>query len=67
MSTAETFVARHDHLHDALSPPWFLSLEDSMGKLNGDIQEEDKKYGEAIIEVRGIKNVGAWFLKRAGL
>ncbi len=64
----DAFIVREDgYAHDSLSPPWFLSLEDSMGKLKDTIQLEDKKYGEAIVEIRNIKNVGSWFLKRSGL
>lgn len=52
--------------HDMLSPPWFLSDDDSMGKLNDDATI-DKMYGEAIIEVRGISRVGTWFLEKANI
>lgn len=52
---------------DALSPPWFLDLENSMGALNQEMTEEEKEYGEAIIEVRAIKSVNSWFLKKANL
>lgn len=38
-----------------------------MGAFKDDLSEQDKKYGEAIIEVRNIKNVGHWFLKKSKL
>lgn len=38
-----------------------------MGAFKDDMSEQDKKYGEAIIEVRNIKNVGHWFLKKTKL
>lgn len=49
--------------HDMLSPPWFLDDNNAMGYLKDDTQI-DKRYGEAIVEIRGIKRVGEWFLKR---
>jgi hypothetical protein len=53
--------------HDVLSPPLFLGAEDSMGRFKEEILPEDQVFGEAIVEVRSIKSVGEWFLKRAGL
>jgi len=50
--------------HDALSPPWFLEMDNSMGALTQDIQLQ---YGEAVVEFRSIKNVQACFLSRANL
>lgn len=52
---------------DNLSPPWFLDLENSMGALKDDLTKEESKYGEAIVEVRGIKHVEDWFLKKVKL
>jgi hypothetical protein len=52
---------------DNLSPPWFLDLENSMGALKDDLTKEESKYGEAIVEVRGIKHVEDWFLKKIKL
>jgi hypothetical protein len=63
----ETLVVTRESTHDVLSPPWFLGPEDSMGKFKEVISDEDTKYGEAIIEVRGIRGVGPWFLKKASL
>jgi len=63
----ETLVVSHETLSDVLSPPWLLGSQDSMGRFKDEIAAEDKKYGEAIIEVRGIRNVGPWFLKKASL
>lgn len=45
---------------DALSPPFFLSHNDSMGSYKSFI---DSSYGEAILEIRDIKNVGDFFLQ----
>lgn len=53
--------------HDSLSPPWFSESNNSMGALKDALKEEEKVYGEAIIEIRAIKNVGSWFFKRVGL
>ncbi len=55
-----------DSEHDVLSPPMFLTLNDSMGKIKKD-EEIDKNYGEAIIEIRSIRNVQGWFLKQCEL
>ncbi len=52
---------------DDLSPPLFLSLENSMGAYKNELFAKEKKYGEAIIEVRGIRNVEGWFLQKTGL
>ena len=52
--------------YDNLSPPWFLDLENSMGALKDDLTIE-KRYGEAIVEVRGIKHVEDWFIKKVNL
>ena len=54
-------------VHDALSPPWFLDLDDSMGRFKDPMAPADKKYGEAVIEVRAIRNVGPWFLRKTTL
>ncbi len=53
--------------HDALSPPWFLNLNNSMGAMNEELTDEEKEFGEAIIEVRAIPKVSAWFLKKSNL
>lgn len=44
---------------DALSPPYFLSHNDSMGAYKGDI---NTSYGEAVIEIREIENIGSYAL-----
>lgn len=49
---------------DALSPPWFLEMDNSMGAIKQDVQHQ---YGEAIVEFRSIKNVQPCFLRRANL
>lgn len=38
-----------------------------MGAYKDEMFSEDKKYGEAIIEIRGIRNVEDWFLHKVGL
>jgi hypothetical protein len=53
--------------HDTLSPPCFLDSENSMGKMKEEMPQSKRKYGEAIIEVRAIRDVQPWFLKRCGL
>ena len=50
--------------YDMFSPPWFLDEDDSMGKHKDEI---DSQFGEAIIEVRGIRNVQASFLGKSGI
>lgn len=52
---------------DDLSPPLFLNLDNSMGAYKNEMFSEEKKYGEAIIEIRGIRNVEGWFLHKARL
>ncbi len=54
--------------YDVLSPPFFLDLENSMGRYNQALMPQDKKkYGEAIIEIRAIKDVAPRFFKKFGL
>ena len=48
-----------DRRVDALSPPYFLAHTDSMGAYKGHI---DTSYGEAIVEVREIENIGTYAL-----
>lgn len=50
--------------HDALSPPWFLGNDDAMGRFK---DQNDQKFGEAIIEIRGVSGIGSWFFKRMHL
>ncbi len=53
---------------DTLSPPWILDPSNSMGKFKeAEMVEQDLTYGEAIIEVRSIRNVQSWFLRKVGL
>lgn len=56
-------VTSVDHPYDLLSPPPLLHADNSMGSYKDETKIE-KKYGEAIIEVRGIRRVKNWFLKR---
>jgi hypothetical protein len=53
--------------HDALSPPWFLNSDNSMGAYNQEMPEEEKEFGEAIIEVRAIPYISPWFLRKCDL
>jgi hypothetical protein len=54
-------------IYDTLSPPCFLDLDNSMGRFKEEIPENERKYGEAIIEVRGISDVQPWFLQKCEL
>lgn len=60
-------VVAEESLDDALSPPWFLPKEDSMGYFKASLSEDELEFGEAIVEFRGIKDVGAWFMEKARL
>ena len=51
---------------DSLSPPWFLDMNNSMGRYKID-KDIDKTYGEAVIEVRGISGLGDWCLDQLQL
>ncbi len=53
--------------HDLLSPPLLLDKSNSMGRFREKMTQEEKLFGEAIIEVRGIKSVKPWFLNKIGL
>lgn len=53
--------------YDILSPPLFLDKDNSMGRLRDDLTEEEKAYGEAIVEIRAISSVQPWFLKKCKL
>jgi hypothetical protein len=55
------------YAYDTLSPPCFLDSENSMGRFKDLFIDKEKKYGEAIVEVRAIKHVQPWFLKKCGL
>lgn len=50
---------------DVLSPPYFLQ-SDSMGAYKDDTQI-DLEYGEAIVELRGIRKIGAFALSKMQL
>ncbi|AIL13453.1 hypothetical protein IM40_08075 [Candidatus Paracaedimonas acanthamoebae] len=43
--------------HNLLSPPLLLDKSNSMGRFREKMTQEEKLFGEAIIEVRGIKSV----------
>ena len=63
----DTFInISSNYKHDVLSPPHFLEKDNAMGFYKND-KKIDKKYGEAIIEIRNISNVQSWFLKKCGL
>ncbi len=49
---------------DALSPPYFLAHTDSMGAYKDHM---DLSYGEAVVEIREIENIGAYALQWMGL
>ncbi|MBM3468009.1 MAG: hypothetical protein FJX71_01090 [Alphaproteobacteria bacterium] len=53
--------------HDALSPPWFLESDNSMGAYKQEMNPQEARYGGAIVEARGIKFVHSWFYKKAKL
>lgn len=54
--------------HDLLSPPVFLNTNNSMGRFREKRSPEElKEYGEAIVEIRGIKSIQSWCLKKCGL
>jgi len=53
--------------HDMLSPPWFLDKDNSMGGYTKNEEYGIKEYGEAIIEYRGINDVGSFFMGKANL
>lgn len=50
---------------DGLSPPWFLDSDNSMGTLES--STVDLHYGEAVIEVRSIREAGSWFLRKMSI
>lgn len=74
-SPSATFRIDSEHMRvqavpskfDSLSPPYFLLPDNSMGWFNGENADHEREYGEAIIEVRSISKVQAWFLKKCGL
>lgn len=51
---------------DALSPPWLQDKDNSMGAYT-DRLELDLSYGEAILEMRSIKNISSHSLQAMGL
>ncbi len=59
-------IRKVDFAHDVLSPPEFLDLDNSMGAFKEKLTLEELGYGEAIVEVRGIKNVQDWFFRKVG-
>lgn len=61
--TVQSIPFRYDHL----SPPWFLDTENSMGRFKGEMSTEERLYGEAIVEVRGIRNIQSWFFNKCRL
>jgi len=67
MDTNNYSVQSIPYDHDILSPPLFLDFENSMGRFKDPMTEEEKQCGEAIIEVRAIRDVQSWFLKKCGL
>lgn len=55
-----------DFGYDVLSPPHLLHESNAMGFLK-DEAKHDPRYGEAVIEVRGISSVQPWFLRKCKL
>lgn len=55
-------LIREKSSKDGLSPPWFLELSNSMGAFES--YSIDLNYGEAVIEVRAIREIGDWFLRK---
>jgi hypothetical protein len=48
-------------------PPSFLYADNSMGRLNQSLSLQERHYGEAIIEIRAIRNISLRFLKKVGI
>jgi hypothetical protein len=59
-------VIRVESKVDALSPPWFLDADNSMGAYQDKINF-DELYGEAIIEMRSIKDISKETLQSMNL
>ncbi len=57
-------VASSPFAYDVLSPPFFLDLENSMGRYKHEISRENEQYGEAIVEIRAIRDVAPRFFKK---
>ncbi len=53
--------------HDLLSPPCFLDSDNSMGRYREEMDDSELEYGEAIVEIRGIREVKPWFLRKCSL
>lgn len=51
--------------YDALSPPWFLDLTDSMGAYKNDTEFE-LGFGESILEIRNIRRISVTALREMG-
>lgn len=56
-----------DSKYDVLSPPISLDKDNAMGKFKNELINEEKKYGEAIVEVRAAQSVQPWFLEKCKL
>ena len=53
--------------YDIMSPPLFQDSTNSMGFFKDKMSQEESQCGEAIVEVRAIKDISANFLENAGL
>jgi hypothetical protein len=61
----DNVVRSVDFKYDTLSPPHLLNEDNSMGNFKETVH--DALYGEAVIEVRGIRDVQPWFLRKCDL
>ncbi|MBA2307422.1 hypothetical protein H0W26_04790, partial [Candidatus Dependentiae bacterium] len=49
--------------YDILSPPMLLDKENGMGRIKEkEMEKQDSKFGEAIIEIRLLRSISNWFL-----
>jgi hypothetical protein len=53
--------------HDLLSPPPLLDESNSMGRYRKKMTSTEKHFGEAIVEIRAIRSVQPWFLKKCNI
>ena len=68
MNKEEQVIRKGTFAYDCLSPPEFLDLDNSMGAIKEkELLDQDMDYGEAIVEVRGIKHVEDWFIRKTKL
>lgn len=64
----KSVIRKEEFTYDCLSPPEFLDLENSMGALKEkELITQEMDYGEAIVEIRGIKHIEDWFIRKTKL